>query len=90
MCRTIVVRYCYKGMICVSIILIGRVLAVVGIIVAMVLVLVGIEHMLMGWGDMDDRQTERLRKDMKRDDRVITEHSLFYGFLSRNHRRQGR
>lgn len=70
-------------MILVSAILIGRVFAVVGIIVAMVMVLVGIEHMLMGWGDMDDRETERLRKDMQRDDRVMTERNLFYGFLSR-------
>lgn len=68
--------------------MIGRVLAVVGIIVAMVMVLVGIEHMLMGWGDMDDRETERLRSELRRDDRVMTERNLFYGFLSRTHRRR--
>ncbi|MCM1290311.1 MAG: hypothetical protein NC201_02305 [Prevotella sp.] len=67
-----------------------RLVLVLLILVGMVMVLLGINHFLLR-SDTDERQeTERLRRDVKNKDYVISRYSLFHMFLAREHKSASR
>ena len=71
-------------MIASTFIFIFKIVAVIAMLAAMVMILVGIKHILNG--GPDSAETESLRDEVEKEDKVISNHSLFRQFLSSEER----
>lgn len=67
-------------MIASTFIFIFKIVAVVAMMAAMVMVLVGIRHIFSG--DSESADAERLRREVEKEEKVISTHNLFHQFLT--------
>lgn len=64
---------------------------VVLILIGMVVILLSISHLMSGRFESTPEQTAELRRDIRRDDKVMTRYNLFRSFISNeSETRQGR
>ena len=61
-----------------------QILIVVIIIMGMIMVLLGINHLTHNDDSISQEQTEHMKEDMRRKESVITDRSVFHNFLARN------
>ena len=62
-------------------IIILKFIAVVVILAAMLMILLGIGHLFSGNFHSDSEETEKLRQDVENNEDVVSPRSLFYEFL---------
>lgn len=63
-----------------------KIVVILALLMGMVMVLMGIGHLYRKDGSREVREADRLRRDIKESDNVITRNSIFHDFLVRKPR----